>query len=471
MPDPPHDPIATPVDRRTVIRVGLAAAALAALPRPLYATNAPDGGAEPNERPYLDAARRAERWIRSARIPTEHGVVWPADPRDPKTVALDLYNGWPGVVLFYLELHHATGDRSALAEARAGGDELLAAVTTGDTIAGSGLYEGAAGVGFVLAELHAATGDERYRDGARRGFELVMGRARHVDDGAEWGASANMATTDIISGGAGIGLALLSWYRRSGDRAAIELATQAGRRLVRVAIPDGADLKWAMTPSFPRQMPNFSHGTAGVAYFLAELSAAANERAFLAAAAQGAQYLQRIAACSNDACAIFHHTGDGEQLFYLGWCHGPAGTSRLFHRLGQLTGDRSMHAWVGRGARGISSSGIPETRTAGFWNNVSVCCGNAGVADFFLHLHRSGGEAGALAFAERVVADLMRRATDDARGLRWLQAENRVQPDVVVAQTGYMQGAAGIGSVLLRFDALQRGRPVRVVWPDSPWPA
>ena len=39
-----------------------------------------------------------------------------------------------------------------------------------------------------------------------------------------------------------------------------------------------------------------------------------------------------------------------------------------------------MHAWVGRGARGISSSGIPERRTAGFWNNVSVCCGNAGVA-------------------------------------------------------------------------------------------
>jgi hypothetical protein len=34
-----------------------------------------------------------------------------------------------------------------------------------------------------------------------------------------------------------------------------------------------------------------------------------------------------------------------------------------------------------------------------------------------------------------------------------------------------MQGAAGIASVLLRFDGLERNRATRVVWPDSPWGA
>ena len=458
-------------DRRTVIRGGLSAAALAAIPTSLRAAAWSAANALPSPRPHLDAALRAERWIRSARIPTEHGVTWPADPRDPKSASLDLYNGWPGVVLFYLELHHATGDATLLDEARAGGDEILARLATPDAIGGVGLYEGAAGLGFVLDQLHAATRDARYADGARRAFDLVLSRARRVEEGVEWGTTPDGSSTDIISGGAGIGLALLAWHRRTGDQRTLATATQAGRRLIAVALPDEADLKWAMTPTYRRQMPNFSHGTAGVSYFLADLAATTKDPAFLTAAVRGARYLQRIAMCSNDACTVFHHTGDGEQLYYLGWCHGPVGTARLFFRLSQLTAEPSFAAWVGRGARGISSSGIPETRTAGFWNNVGVCCGNAGVADFFLQLHRLHEDRESLAFGERVLADLMRRSTDDAQGLRWVQAENRVSPDVVVAQTGFMQGAAGIGTVLLRFDAFQRRRPVRITWPDSPWPA
>jgi lantibiotic modifying enzyme len=459
------------LDRRALLRAGLSAAALAALPRSLLAAPAPHTVAEPNDRPHLAAARRAERWIRASRIATERGANWPADPRDTKTTSLDLYNGWPGVVLFCLELHHATGDADALAEARAGADELLATVAKPDAIGGAGLYTGAAGIAFVLSETHAATGDSRYRTGARAALDLVAGRARQAGDGVEWGTAPESTSTDIISGGAGIGLTLLAMHRRYDDRRDLELATRAGRRLASVGIRDGDGLRWAMTPSFAREMPNFSHGTAGVSYFLAELFAATGDRSFLDAARGGARYLERVSTCHDDACSVFHHTNGGEELYYLGWCHGPAGTARLFHRLAAITRDRADEAWVARGAKAITTSGVPEARTPGFWNNVSVCCGNAGVADFFLQLYRARGDATYLAFAERTVADLMRRSTDDDAGLRWVQAENRVSPDAVVAQTGFMQGAAGIGSVLLRFDALQRKRRVRVVWPDSPWPA
>ena len=41
------------------------------------------------------------------------------------------------------------------------------------------------------------------------------------------------------------------------------------------------------------------------------------------------------------------------------------------------------------------------------------------------------------------------------KGLRWVQAEHRVRPELLVAQTGYMQGAAGIGMWLLRLDAAE----------------
>jgi lantibiotic modifying enzyme len=306
----------------------------------------------------------------------------------------------------------------------------------------------------------------RYRGGARRALDVVERRAKTVGDGVEWSDS-----TDIISGGAGIGLGLLYLQRRLGEPRALALATRAGRRLVALGITDGEGLKWAMTPGFRTQMPNFSHGTAGVSYFLAELYSATGDRSFLNAAQAGARYLQRIATCTNDGCAVFHHTGDGEQLYYLGWCHGPVGTARLFYRLGQVTKDRAVGQWAERGARALTASGIPEQRTPGFWNNVGVCCGDAGVADFFLQRHRLHKDAASLAFARRVAADILARGTDDEQGMRWTQAEHRVRPELLVAQTGYMQGAAGIGSVLLRFDGLERGRATRVVWPDSPWPA
>ena len=42
-------------------------------------------------------------------------------------------------------------------------------------------------------------------------------------------------------------------------------------------------------------------------------------------------------------------------------------------------------------------------------------------------------------------------------------------PDQVVAQTGFMQGAAGVGTVLLHLDAAERGKSWDVTFPDSPW--
>jgi len=63
----------------------------------------------------------------------------------------------------------------------------------------------------------------------------------------------------------------------------------------------------------------------------------------------------------------------------------------------------------------------------------------------------------------------MARATRDDRGTRWVQAENRIQPGNLLAQTGYMQGAAGIGMWLLRLDAAQKNRAPFVRFPDSPW--
>ena len=93
-------------------------------------------------------------------------------------------------------------------------------------------------------------------------------------------------------------------------------------------------------------------------------------------------------------------------------------------------------SWVTKSANGLLTSGIPETRTPGFWNNVSQCCGSAGVAQFFLDLHGATHERRYITFAQTMTADLMSRATRDDRGMRWVQAEHRVRPELLIAQTG-----------------------------------
>lgn len=408
---------------------------------------------------YLAAAKQAARWIQSSATKTDRGTAWPADPRDAKTVSNSLYAGTPGIVLFFLEA--ARISPLYLNDARGGADYLL------NTLADekdAGLYTGIAGIGFVLQETFKATKEEKYREGARRIVAMLRERAQPAGKGVEWNDS-----TDIISGAAGTGLFLLYAARELKDAPAYELATKAGRRLIERGKTADAGMKWAMDSKFSRLMPNFSHGTAGVAYFLATLYHETRERAFLDAALGGAKYLLSIANTENEGCQIFHHEPGGQDLYYLSWCHGPTGTARLFYRLSQITGDKSWMDWVRRSARSVMASGIPERQTPGFWNNISQCCGSAGVAEFFLSLHRITRDPEYLKFARRMTESLLAKATEERQMLKWIQAEHRAQPNLLVAQTGFMQGAAGIGTWLLHLHAFENGKKSAIAFPDSPF--
>ena len=419
------------------------------------------------DRPYLAAATDTARWIRSTAVKTPQGTYWPATPgaTGPAAQGLNptLYSGTPGVVLFFLELHRASGRAEDLQDARAGADHLLATL---DDKPQSGLYTGVAGVGFVLGEVYKATKDAKYRDGMRKSVEILQRTAVENGAGVEW-----TPVTDIISGTAGTGLYLLHAAKELNLPAAKDLAVRAGRRLIELGQTEAGGTKWPMSPGMARMMPNFSHGTAGIAYFLARLNEETKEKAFLDSAVSGARYLQAIAATQGDMCLILHHEPeeDGKNLFYLGYCHGPVGTARLWYQLSKVTGEKEWMEWVHKSARGIMKSGIPEQQTPGFWNNVGQCCGSAGVAEFFLHLHMLTGSKEYLAFSERMTGQLLAAGTRDAKGLYWVHAEHRVRPKEVFAQTGWMQGAAGIGAWLLRLDAHQQNRQSPMRFPDLPF--
>ena len=450
--------------RRDVIRTGLGAAMFAVVPRPMRDALQAGLSTEPDLK-YFNAALGAARWLRATAITSPTGTSWPAVPPDAKTVQHSLYTGFPGVVLFFIELARATGDRTWLDLATSGADQLAAALPDEKADDEStGLYTGLAGIAYTLEEADRARGESRYQAAIRKALGTIVASAHDAGAGVEWNDS-----TDIISGSAGTGLYLLRASKTLGDAAAREAAIRAGRRLIEREFRNGDTSFWMASSSFPRNMPNFSHGTAGVAYFLATLGAETRDKSFVDAAIRGGGYLQSIATPTDgDGRRIFHNDPDGRELFYLSWCHGPAGTARLFYRLGDATGDRSWLTYVPRLAQGIVGSGVPQ-RSPGFWNNISQCCGNCGVSDFFVSHHRLTAEASHLAFARRVADDTLDRATAEGDGLKWVQAENRVSPNVVLAQTGLMQGAAGVGLSMLRLDGALRYRQPTIVLPDAPF--
>lgn len=391
--------------------------------------------------PYRQTASDAAEWLLAAGIRTESGLAWPASPG--QELDDSLYAGTPGVVLAMLTAHHSSGDERFLEAAQAAGRHLVEAILSTN----SGLYTGVAGIGFVLHAL----GD---REGVRRCVETLAARA---DSSGGWDGY-----TDIIFGAAGTGLFLLA----VGE---CDLAAAAGRSLMGQAIPTNAGCKWSIGGGIDQLMPNFSHGTAGIAYFLASLAGATGDDEFLDAALNGASYLLSVARTGDDTCAVFHYEGGGEDLYPLGWCHGPTGLARLFHRLAVTTGDTEWAEWRDRCARTVRRSGIPERKYPGFWDNLGKCCGSTGVAECFLDLHRLTGDGDHLVFARTMADDIVSRATVDDGGTRWSNFEHRIEPPDLPAQTGAMQGAAGIASFLLNLDGHLNGDDWHIVWPDSPF--
>jgi lantibiotic modifying enzyme len=458
-------------DRRRFLKDGIAASAAVLLMPPALAEALGSGARAVSDshgtrstRPYLDVARQAGAWLATSAKRDEHGVSWPADPAKPDSVQYSLYTGMPGVVLFHLELYHATREQSALDAGLAGADHLIQTLSREQQIRDWGLYTGHAGVVYTLEMAHRASGRERYRMAAKMALDLLKSAAKPAGDGVEWSPS-----TDIISGSAGIGLFLLWAGATFADAECKPLAQQAGFRLIERGQSDRGGTKWLISPQITRNYPNFSHGAAGVSYFLATLHQATGERAFLDAAKSGAAYLDALSTTTpGGGRMVFHSEPGNEHLYYLSWCHGPAGTARLYHRLGQVPGEGQYRERVAQLAQATLDLKVPE-RSPGFWNNISQCCGNTGVSEFFVDLHRLTGDRRHLTFAEVVSRDTITRGTAEGAGMKWIQAEHRVQPQLLIAQTGLMQGAAGVGLGMLHLDGALEQRAPFVVLPDNPY--
>ena len=202
-------------------------------------------------------------------------------------------------------------------------------------------------------------------------------------------------------------------------------------------------------------MPNYSHGLAGIVRALADASRALDRADLADAARHGAEHLVTLAprAVLDDggfavAREIPHWKPESDE-FAWNWCHGPPGLLLMLVALGecgedQLAGE-PIGSWIDRCLHSLKTSGIPERRYPGFWDNDGQCCGTAGVGSAVLPL----GSAMAPALADVLVE----RAYVEGDRAYWRFIEHRNEEPLLPPGVGWTQGVAGIAGFLFEISA------------------
>lgn len=263
------------------------------------------------------------------------------------------------------------------------------------------------------------------------------------------------------------------WAHRHGTSGAEALAHRAADILLAEAEPTRAGTNWPFVPrrfmaDLPverqqREMPNWSHGLAGIAAALAVAGSELGRPDLVEAASAGAEHLVTLGDTDGRGFVVPHvipSQPDMDEVTYT-WCHGPTGTSLLFTALEHAGVDavagETPAQWQRRCLHSIRTSGIPERLWPGFWDNDGRCCGTAGVGDVFLDAWQRLGVEDDLDFARTLGDALVARAVIDGDRVCWRFTEHRNADPLLPPGVGWMQGTAGIAAYLMRLARVLRG--------------
>lgn len=354
----------------------------------------------------LTHAVGAASWLRDDADCSATACCWPMNltddaPKQHPYISATLYYGAPGIALFLAQASEVQPQLRNLTEMALG--SILEAMPQRDFGPNVGLYYGLAGVAFGLRT--AGEGLPREAEYIAAALQLE----RHISAVAPFapGASVMWNNTDVAHGAAGAGLHLLAAAEHSPPEHAAQLreaALHAGEWLLQVAEQaPGGGLRWYRGPDTDgthnnAYFPTFCCGTAGIGYYLSVLArrqAEAFKAAALAAAAkQAAEHVLALAVAEDGTLLVPHEEeGAGLHMYYMGWCGGAAGWSRLFVAMWEQTGEQRWLEAVEAAARSVMKLALPQlamfipTPPGGMpWQNLGQCCGVASVGTFLLQL-------------------------------------------------------------------------------------
>lgn len=453
---------------------------------------------EPTASDFVEYAQQTASWIKTTGQISKFGKTWNQSPDSkedftdyPMLTPKSLYGGSAGVGLFYLRLYQTTKNEEYLEEAKSAAKEIIETDegsafyerTLNSKASGSklvhvknmpgwaaGYYNGPTGGGYFIIKLYELTKKEEYKNYAVKVADDLLAAAKKSDEGIYW------SEQNDLCGDAGFVTYLADIYKLTGDKKYLEAAVSFGNFLLSKgkSAPNGGKY-WNVVDltiiDFPKDVfwVNNAHGTSGVGWIFAILYKISKDEKFLEAAKEAAKYIEEIAVGDENAVLVPYldslERGPSTEFYYLSTCHGPAGTSLLFHLLYKITGEKEYLDWVLRLSRGIIKAGAPEIFSRGYWQSQALCCGTPGLLEHFVSVYKLTKNPEFLEYAKRAAKTVVGQSfVPDADGdiyhqkkiRRWSGAWWRTIPTDVHSYTGLYIGSAGNAWALLSLAAAEK---------------
>lgn len=408
---------------------------------------------------YLTTIQAAEKYLASHRIDTDHGSYWditnsfhgPWKYYDE----ISLYAGSSGITKFYLDLAQAFDNPAYLEQAKQAGQYLVwrwnhqrhmkkafsqYAITTGYS-----------GVAFILDELYQRTHEAQFGETVK---EILNQIVQDQQPSGVWSGQIGV----VADGGTVLLLLKLGKkYRVQGLDDAVRrfgnyvLDHQREDELGRYYV--GLDLKFVGGP-IGKFNTGFPLGPAGVAFVLLKIWQFTDDDKYLKGT-DGIDEFYQNNSLSKKEIILPHYFPDEEHIQYVGYCGGPTGTSRYFYEEYKLKHQQRDLQLFKEAVDGVEALGAPEKRSAGYWELDNYCCSTAGILQMYIGAYLATKDPQYFKRAKVAADTIENRVSWDGDQAKWVQAFERIHPNIKTAALGYYDGAAGIADSLLQFYLLK----------------
>jgi len=427
----------------------------------------------------LELAEDIGRWLVGNAIQNDNGTVWPDNALSPDTIGYDLASGVAGKVVYFVALYRATGNVEYLKMAEGGADYLIGVLQDPSSFEQNprraSLYTGISGIGVALLHVQRHASDQKYGRAVKQIVNQLGEWSVEDGGGLRWSDEFN----DLIYGDAGTALFLSYVAQQTADEEALDLAMQGARFLLGQAQKSATGSFWYFRRSKPFNLPNFSHGTAGIAYVLATVGTFADDESLRSGAREGFTYIRSISEIEGGLLRIPYGWGADSWagLYEFGWAHGLSGTASFFARM-QMSGIDAEAAakYENLTRHTILNINLPATPAAPFAEPSTALdkrFGRAGVLS--LLSQRSVNEPvseDVVRLRDSIFAHIQSAAIRENRTAHWVVDAPEFMGGGRAAYTGIFHGAAGIGLAVLRLHSSINGASPYDTLPDDPfaWP-
>lgn len=360
-------------------------------------------------------------------------------------LGIDLYNGLTGVVLFLAYLGAVTAENRYTALAKSALTTMQRQLESSKSfIQAIGGFEGWGGVIYTLAHLAILWNEPALLAEAEALVELLpdlITKDEHLD---------------IIGGAAGCLNSLISLYHCRPSQRTLAAAIQCGEQIISQAKTMEKGIGWVRPRGGELPLTGFSHGVAGIASALLELSALTNDSRFRTTALAAIEYERSLFRpevgnwpdLRDFSSAILADKDDNQPICMTAWCHGAPGIG-----LGRL---RSLPHIDDAEIRTEIDTALKTTLAHGFGGNHSLCHGDLGNLELLLQASLTLNDPQWKTQVDRLAAIILESINQHG----WLCGV-----PLGVETPGLMTGLAGIGYGLLRLAEPTRVPSVLVLEP------